>query len=61
VNQDIPRAASGSEPSRSRIGVVVTILVVIALLHLLRVGTFLRGRLFALHYCHFSDIVVPLG
>lgn len=39
----------------------LTILAVVALVHILRIGTYLRGSLFALYYSYFSDIVVPFG
>lgn len=61
MKRQIPSATSGNEPSRSRTKPVVTILVVIALLHLLRVGTYLHDPLFALYYSYFSDMIVPLG
>jgi len=41
--------------------VVVSILLLIALVHFFRVGTYLRGTLFTLYYSYFSDVVVPFG
>jgi hypothetical protein len=40
---------------------VISILLVIALIHIFRVGTYLRGSLFTLYYSYFSDIVIPFG
>jgi len=41
--------------------VVVGIMLLIALVHFFRVGTYLRGTLFTLYYSYFSDTVVPFG
>ena len=40
---------------------VFSIMLVIALVHLFRVGTYLQGSLFTLYYSYFSDIVIPFG
>ncbi len=40
---------------------MVGIMVAIALVHLLRVGTYLHGALFRLYYGYFSDVIVPFG
>ena len=56
-----PNADSGNATARGRTAVVVSILLLIALVHLFRVGTYLRGPLFTLYYSYFSDIVVPFG
>jgi hypothetical protein len=57
----ISNRASGKTPRRSRTTLVVSILAVIALVHIFRLGTYLRGSLFTLYYSYFSDIVVPFG
>ena len=44
-----------------RVAVVVGIMVVIALVHGFRLGTYLDGTLFTLYYSYFSDILVPFG
>ena len=44
-----------------RTALVVSIMLVIALVHLFRVGTYLQGSLFTLYYSYFSDIVIPFG
>lgn len=54
-----PRA--GKPTARGRTAVIVGILLVIALIHLFRVGTYLSGSLFELYYGYFSDIIVPFG
>lgn len=56
-----PNAGSGNTTARGRTAVVVSILLLIALVHVFRVGTYLRGSLFTLYYSYFSDIVVPFG
>jgi hypothetical protein len=56
-----PKWVSGDTPTRGRIALVVSILLVIALVHSFRVGTYLRGSLFTLYYSYFSDVVVPFG
>ena len=57
----VPNAGSGNTTARGRTAVVVSILLLIALIHLFRVGTYLLGSLFTLYYSYFSDIVVPFG
>jgi len=44
-----------------RAAVVITVMLVIALIHVFRVGTYLDGTLFTLYYSYFSDIIVPFG
>ena len=44
-----------------RMALVFSIMLVIALVHLFRVGTYLQGSLFTLYYSFFSDIVIPFG
>ena len=44
-----------------RTAVAVGILLLIALVHAFRVGSYLRGSLFRLYCSYFSDIVVPFG
>ena len=41
--------------------VVVGIMVIVALIHLFRVGSYLDGALYTLYYSYFSDIIVPFG
>lgn len=61
MNRARPNASSGNTTARGRTAVIVSILLLIALVHLFRVGTYLRGSLFTLYYSYFSDIVVPFG
>ena len=53
--------ASGNTPSVGRTVAVVGIMLIIALIHAFRVGTYLPGKMFTLYYSYFSDIVVPFG
>lgn len=41
--------------------VVVLVMLVIAAIHALRLGTYLDDPLFTFYYSYFSDIVVPFG
>ncbi len=61
MNREKPDAGFGNITAKRRTVVVVSIMVLIALVHLFRVGTYLRGSLFTLYYSYFSDIVVPFG
>ena len=56
-----PNTDSDSAPSKGRTAVVVGILILIALVHAFRVGSYLRGSLFRLYYSYFSDLIVPFG
>ncbi len=44
-----------------RKAVVVALMLIIALIHGFRVGTYLDGKLFTLYYSYFSDIIIPFG
>ncbi len=39
----------------------IIILLIIALIHIFRVGSYLHGTLFTLYYSYFSDIIIPFG
>jgi len=54
-------AASNGAAGRSRTAIVIGMVVVIALAHLFRIGTYLHGTSFKLYYAYFSDVVVPFG
>lgn len=56
-----PKTGSGDITARGRTALIVSVLLVIALVHIFRIGTYLRGSLFTLYYSYFSDIVVPFG
>jgi len=40
---------------------VITIQIIIALIHIFRIGTFLNGDLYILYYSYFSDFILPFG
>ena len=61
MNRVRPNQDSGNTTARGRTIVVVSIMLLIALIHFFRVGTYLQGKLFTLYYSYFSDIVVPFG
>jgi hypothetical protein len=61
MNRILARTVSRPGPRRARTAVVVGIMLLIALVHLFRVGTLLHGPLFTLYYSYFSDVVVPFG
>lgn len=44
-----------------RMAVAMVVVLLIAAIHLFRVGSFLSGRLFVLYYSFFSDIVIPIA
>jgi hypothetical protein len=44
-----------------RTAVVISVMLVIALIHVFRVGTYLDGTLLTLYYGYFSDIIIPFG
>jgi hypothetical protein len=48
-------------PGRGKVAVVVIILLIIALAHIFRIGSYLQGSMYALYYSYFSDIVIPFG
>lgn len=56
-----PKWITGDTPTRGRIALIASILLVIALIHILRVGSYLRGSLFTFYYSFFSDIVIPFA
>ena len=61
MNPTTSGAAPDLPPGRTRTVVVTAVMVVIALAHALRVGTWLRGSRFRLYYAYFSDIAIPFG
>ena len=40
---------------------MISIMLVIALIHVFRIGSYLDGVLFILYYSFFSDIIIPFG
>jgi hypothetical protein len=56
-----PKARSSDKTGKGRTAVIIGILILIALAHILRVGTYLRGSLFTIYYSYFSDVFIPFG
>jgi hypothetical protein len=56
-----PNASPGNATAKARTAVIVSTLLLIALVHFFRAGSYLQGTLFTLYYSYFSDIVVPFG
>ena len=55
---------SGSPNQAAGLGrtvVVIAIMLVIALVHAFRIGSYLEGSLFTLYYSYFSDVAIPFG
>jgi hypothetical protein len=52
---------SGNITLGVKTAVGVSIMLLIAAIHLFRVGTYLPGSLFGLYYGYFSDIIIPFG
>jgi hypothetical protein len=46
---------------RNRMIIGFSILTVIALIHIFRVGQYLKGNLFTYYYSYASDIMIPFG
>ena len=46
---------------RNRIIVGISIISVIALIHIFRVGSYLKGDLYLLYYSYASDLIIPFG
>jgi hypothetical protein len=44
-----------------RTALIFSIVLVIALVHLFRAGSYLQGSLYNLYYSYFSDILIPFG
>ena len=57
----MPSAYSGSRTTGAKSAVAVSVLLLTALVHVFRLGTYLRGRLYVLYYSYFSDVVIPFG
>jgi hypothetical protein len=57
----MPSTYSGNRTTKVRTAVAVSVQLLIALVHVFRLGTYLRGRLYVLYYGYFSDLVIPFG
>jgi hypothetical protein len=44
-----------------RTAVAIVVILLIAAIHIFRVGSYLSGRLFIFYYSFFSDIVIPIA
>ena len=44
-----------------RMSVAIVVILLIAAIHIFRVGSYLSGRSFILYYSFFSDIVIPIA
>jgi len=44
-----------------RMAVAIAMVLLIAAVHIFRVGSYLSGKLFVLYYSYFSDIVIPIA
>jgi hypothetical protein len=52
---------SSASGSPRRLAVVLSIVVLIALAHIFRIGSYLRGELYNFYYSYFSDFILPFG
>ncbi len=46
--------------SRRRV-IILSIMAVIAIIHVLRIGNYLSGELYYFYYSYFSDLILPFG
>lgn len=61
MDRDIHSVGPDHSPIIGRTVVVAVIMLIIASIHAIRVGSYLDGRWFTLCYSYFSDIIVPFG
>jgi hypothetical protein len=61
MNRVRDNAVSGNPTVGRKTVVAVSIMVLIALVHWFRVGTYLPGSLFTLYYSFFGDVIIPFG
>jgi hypothetical protein len=47
--------------SSRRVAVVISIVALIAVVHIFRIGSYLQGELYKLYYSYFSDFILPFG
>jgi hypothetical protein len=47
--------------SLRRLAVIFSIVVLIAVVHISRIGSYLQGALYNLYYSYFSDFILPFG
>jgi hypothetical protein len=56
VGENIPM-----KKTAKKILVSVSILLLIAMIHIFRIGTWFSGSLYDLYYAYFSDVILPFG
>jgi hypothetical protein len=44
-----------------RLAVIFSIVVLIAVVHIFRIGSYLQGELYNFYYSYFSDFILPFG
>jgi len=44
-----------------KMAVAIVVVLIIAAIHIFRVGSYLTGKLFIWYYSFFSDIIIPIG
>lgn len=47
--------------SPRRLAVIFSIVVLIAVVHIFRIGSYLQGELYNFYYSYFSDFILPFG
>ena len=47
--------------SLRRLAVISSIVALIAIIHIFRIGSYLQGELYNFYYSYFSDLVLPFG
>jgi hypothetical protein len=47
--------------SLRRLAVISSIVALIAVIHIFRIGSYLQGELYNFYYSYFSDLVLPFG
>ncbi len=52
---------SDARGSSRRLAVIFSIVALIALVHIFRIGSHLQGELYNLYYSYFSDLILPFG
>lgn len=49
------------QTQKIRLIVGLSIITIIALIHIFRIGSYLNGKLYLLYYSYVSDIIIPFG
>ncbi len=47
--------------SLRRLAVIFSIVILIAVVHIFRIGSYLQGELYNFYYSYFSDFILPFG